>query len=107
MPRPTTSRFSSSNTAFVVVEPRSMPTNVFIGSSSGGGERASALLLDHLKIALQAVFDVGRREIARIDEIRFDERRRLAGAFFHLAHNQKLACRKAVAALDRIDQQSV
>src|SRR5208282_1313904 len=111
MPRPMTSQFSSSRTALVVVDPRSIPTKVFINisldPSSGGRTRAGALLLDHLEIALQPVLDVGGREVARVDQIGFDKGRRLAGALLDLAHHQQLAGGEAVATLDRIDQQAV
>src|SRR5271169_4159401 len=106
MPRPMTSQFSSRSIALVVVEPRSMPTKVFMSASSSSNARASALLLDHLEIAFEPVLDVGGREVTRVDEVRFDERRRLAGALLDLAHHQQLASREAVAALDRIDQQA-
>src|SRR6266496_827613 len=107
MPRPITWRFSSSRTALVVVEPRSMPTKVFMRFPSGGGARAGPLLLDHLEIALEPVLDVGGGEIARVDEIGFDEGRRLAAALLDLAHDQQLSRREAVAALDRVDQEAV
>src|SRR6266542_4179794 len=107
MPRPITSLFSSSRIALVVVEPRSMPTKVFMGFPSSRGPRAGALLLDHLEIALQPVLDVGGGEIPRVDEIGFNERRRLSGALLDLAHDQQLAGREAVAAFDGIDQQPV
>jgi hypothetical protein len=35
--------------------------------------RAGALLLDHLEVALQAVLDVGRGEVARVDQVGLDE----------------------------------
>jgi hypothetical protein len=43
MPRPITWLFSSRRIALVVVEPRSMPTKVFISSPLSGGTRADAL----------------------------------------------------------------
>src|SRR5579864_8556011 len=109
MPRPMTSQFSSSRTALVVVDPRSIPTKVFTGIPlcSSGRQRARAFLLDHLKIALQPVLDVGGREVARIDQIGFDKGRRLAGSLLDLAHHQQLAGGEAVAALDRVDQKAV
>src|SRR5271166_3232787 len=100
-----TLRSSSRRTAFVVVEPRSMPTKVFMHAPSSRRAHAGTLLLNHLEVALKAVLDIGSREIARIDEVGFDERRRLASALFDLAHHQQLPGRKAVAALDRINQQ--
>src|SRR5208282_6009153 len=102
MPRPITSQFSSSSTALVVVEPRSMPTKVFMPCPSRRGARAGALLLDHLEIAFEPVLDIGGGEVPRIHQIGFDERGRLAGALLDLAHNQKLTGGEAVAALDRI-----
>ena len=69
--------------------------------------RDGALLLDHLEIALQPVLHVGRREVARVDQVGLDEGGRLAGALFHFAQDQQLAGREAVAALDRVDQQAV
>jgi hypothetical protein len=68
------------------------------------GVAVGALLLDHLEVALQPVLDVGRREVARVDEVGLDEGGRLAGALLHLAQDQQLAGREAVAALDRVDQ---
>src|ERR1022692_3034074 len=103
MPWPITLRSSSRRTALVVVEPRSMPTKVFMLSSSSRRVHAGTFLIDHLEIALQTVFDVGGREIARIDQIGFHKRRRLTGALLDLAHHQQLPRREAVAALDRID----
>src|SRR5574339_662124 len=100
MPRPSTVRPSSITTALVVVDPRSMPMKVFISVRR-------ALLLDHLEIALQAVLDVGRREVARVDEVGLDERRGLAGALLDLAQDEELAGGEAVAALDRVDEQPV
>src|ERR1700693_1911526 len=109
MPRPMTSQFSSSRTALVVVDPRSIPTKVFTNISlnlrSSCGKRSRAFLLDHLEIALQPVLDVGGREVARIDKIGFDKGRRLAGSLLDLAHHQQLAGGEAIAALDRVDQQ--
>ena len=85
-----------------------MPTNVFIESPpQAAAARAGALLLDHLEIAFEPVLDVGGGEVARIDQIGFDEGRRLAGALLDLAHHQQLAGGEAVAALDRVDQQAV
>src|SRR5262252_4977627 len=108
MPRPSTVRLSSMTTAFVVVEPRSMPMKQRMATPSvRGGRGGRTLLLDHLEVALQPVLDVGRREVARIDEIGLDERSRLAGAPFHLAQDQELSRREAIAALDRVDQQAV
>src|ERR1035437_9071573 len=107
MPWPITLRSSSRRTALVVVEPRSMPTTVFMPSSSSRRVHAGTFLIDHLEIALQTVLDVGRREIARIDQIGFHERGRLAGALLDLSHHQQLAGREAIAALDRVDQQAV
>src|SRR6202165_657074 len=107
MPWPITLRSSSRRTALVVVEPRSMPTKVFMHSSSSRRVHAGTLLIDHLEIALKTVLDVGRREIARIDQVGFHERRRLAGALLDLTHHQQLPGREAVAALDRVDQQPV
>src|SRR5690606_18471883 len=100
--------FSSMTTALVVVEPRSIPMKqrIAVPSSVPRGDRA-ALLLDHLEVALEPVLDVGCREIARIDQVGLDERRRLAGALLDLAQDQQLARREAVAALDRVDQQPV
>src|SRR5512142_199676 len=98
MPRPITWLSASSSTALVVVEPRSMPTNVFIDLSLRCA-RAGALLLDHLEIAFQAVLDVGGGEVARVDQVGLDEGRRLAGLLLDLAHHQELAGREAVAAL--------
>src|SRR5499427_2418291 len=103
MPRPITLQSSSSRTALVVVEPRSMPTNVFMPGSSRCSPCAGALLLDHLEVALKPVLDIRRGKIARVDEVRFDKGRRLAGALLHFPHDQELACREAVAALDRVD----
>src|SRR5271166_4187176 len=102
MPRPITVRSSSRRTALVVVDPRSMPTNVFMPISSCRRVHAGAFLLDHLEIALEAVFDISRRKVARVDEVGLDEGRRLSGPLFDLAHDQELAGREAVAALDRI-----
>src|ERR1019366_6612726 len=107
MPRPITWLFSSSKTALVVVEPRSMPTNVFMIASSSSRTGAGALLLDHLEIAFQPVLDICRGEVARVDKIGFDECRRLSGSLLDLTHDQQLAGREAVAAFDRIDQQAV
>src|ERR1019366_7010225 len=107
MPWPITLRSSSRRTALVVVEPRSMPTKAFMLASSGRRVHAGTFLIDHLEIAIQTGFDVGGREIARVDQIGFDKRRRLAGAFLDLAHHQQLPSREAVAALDRVDQQTV
>src|SRR5271165_7008466 len=106
MPRPITLQSSSRRTALVVVEPRSMPTKVFMHPPSRCRARTGAFLLNHLEVALETVLDVGGREIARIDQVGLDERRRLAGAFLDLAHHQQLAGREAVAALDRIDRQA-
>src|SRR5688572_32891401 len=100
MPRPSTLRSSPMTTALVVVDPRSMPMKHLMSVRR-------ALLLDHLEIALEPVLDVGRREVARIDQVRFDERRRLAGALLDFAQDQQLSRREAVAALDRVDQQPV
>jgi hypothetical protein len=61
--------------------------------------RGGALLLDHLEIALEPVLDVRRREVARVDEVGLDERRRLAGALLDFAQDQQLPGREAVAAL--------
>src|SRR5262245_12341336 len=102
MPRPSTLRFSSMTTDFVVVEPRSMPMKHLMSV-----QRRRALLLDHLEIALEAVLDVGRREVAWIDEVGLDERGRLPGALLDLAQDEQLSRGEAVAALDRIDQQPV
>src|SRR5512134_2210218 len=98
MPRPRTLRLSSITTALVVVDPRSMPMNVFTCRS---------LLFDHLKVTLEAVLDVGAREVARVDQVGLDERRGLAGALLDLAQDEELAGGEAVAALDRVDQQAV
>src|SRR5271157_4447264 len=99
---------SSRRTALVVVvEPRSMPTKVFMSSPLSGGARASALLLDHLEVAFQPVLDVGGGEVAWIDEIGLDEGGRLAGALLHLAHDEELPRREAIAALDRVDEEAV
>src|ERR1035438_3792262 len=103
MPWPITLRSSSRRTALVVVEPRSMPTKVFMHSSSSRRVHAGTFLIDHLEIALQSVFDIGRREVARIDQVGFHERGRLAGALVELAHQQQLCGRETVAALDRVD----
>src|SRR5512145_752266 len=102
MPRPRTVRVSSMTTAFVVVEPRSMPMKVFMSV-----HRCRALLLDHLEVALEPVLDVGGREVARVNEVGLDERRRLAGALLHLAQDEELPGGEAVAALDRVDEQPV
>src|SRR5262245_17702534 len=102
MPRPSTWRCSSITSAFVVVDPRSMPMNVFMSM-----KRRGALLLDHLEVAFQPVLDVGGREVARVDEVRLDERGGLAGALLYLAQDQELSRREAVAALDRVDEQAV
>src|SRR5574337_229704 len=107
MPCPMMLRSSSRRTALVVVEPRSMPTKVFMRSSSGRSRRAGALLVDHLEIALEAVLDVRRREIAWIHEVRLHERCRLSGALLDFAHHQELSGREAVAALDRVDQKAI
>src|SRR6185503_7108752 len=121
MPRPRTFCCSSMTTAFVVVEPRSMPMKQRMrvsrsvcerrrvaprredrplrrqrsGASRkrGGDTTGRALLLDHLEVAFQPVLDVGGREIPRIDEIRLDECRRLAGALLDLTQDQELAGR--------------
>src|SRR5450755_115823 len=117
MPRPRMFWFSSMTTALVVVEPRSMPMKQRMVTSASasrhdrderrttGASRGRALLLDHLEVALETVLDVRSGEIARIDEIGLDEGCRLAGAPLDLAQDQQLACGKAVAALDRVDQQ--
>src|SRR5512145_3463613 len=102
MPRPSTLRASSMTTAFVVVDPRSMPMKVFMSVNRG-----CALLLDHLEVALEAVLDVRAREVAGVDEVGRDERRRLAGALLDVAQDEELARREDVAALDRVDQQPV
>src|SRR6266540_3499369 len=103
MPRPRTVWFSSRTTALVVVEPRSMPMKQRISKSfSVCGQRRRALLLDHLEVALETVLHVRRGEVARIDEVRLDERGGLAGALLHFAQDEKLARGKAVAALDRV-----
>src|SRR6187551_215036 len=110
MPRPRTFCWSSMTTAFVVVEPRSMPMKQRMRALLAlmrDGRGGRALLLDHLEVALQPVLDVGGREVPRIDEVCLDERGRLAGAFLDLAQDQKLPGGEAVAALDRVDQQPV
>src|SRR5579875_3481220 len=85
-----------------------MKTRMSGPSLSGtGGAAARAPLVDHLEIALEPVLDVGRREIARIDEIAFDERARFAGAALNLAQDQELTGGETVATLDRIDHQPV
>src|SRR5574341_587524 len=103
MPRPSTLRFSSITSALVVVEPRSMPMKVFMSMHRA----RCALLLDHLEVALEPVLDVGGREVARVDQVGLDERRRLAGALLHFAQDEELPGREAVAALDRVDEQAV
>src|SRR5664279_5940776 len=107
MPRPRMFWSSSTTTALVVVEPRSMPMKQRMLCSSMRAGEGAALGLDHLEIALQAVLHVGRREIARVDQVGLDERGRLPGALFDLAHHQQLPGREAVAALDRVDQQAI
>src|SRR5512138_1568921 len=107
MPRPRTVWFSSMTTALVVVEPRSMPMKQRIVTSSVRSGACRALLLEHLEIAFEPVLHVGRREVARIDQIRLDERRGLAGALLDLAQDQELPRREAVAALDGVDQKTV
>src|SRR5262249_51548383 len=108
MPRPMTLRSSSRSTALVVVEPRSMPTKVFICSSSSRRNTcAGPLLVDHLEIALEAILDVGRREIARIDQIGLHECGRLARPLLDFTHHQQLPGRETVAALDRVDQEAI
>src|SRR5512139_2889028 len=107
MPWPITLRSSSRRTALVVVEPRSMPTKVFMHSSSSRCVHAGTLLIDHLEVALETILDVGRRKIARIDQVRFHERRRFSGALLALAHHQQLPGGEAVASLDRVDQKAV
>src|SRR4029078_11469644 len=101
MPRPSTLRSSPITTALVVVDPRSMPMKHLMSVPR------RALLLDHLEVALEPVLDVGRGEVARIYQVRFDERRGLPGALLDFAQDQQLSRGEAVAALDRIDQQSV
>src|SRR5687768_1118164 len=98
MPRPRTWSRSSMTTALVVVDPRSMPMNVFT---------RRPLLFDHLEVALQAVLDVRPGEVARVHQVGLDERRRLAGALLDLAQDEQLSGREAVAALDRVDEQPV
>src|SRR5512142_2264052 len=108
MPRPSTFWASSITTAFVVVEPRSMPMKQrMLRLPSMGVRRGAAFLLHHLEVALQAVLDVRGREVARIDEVGLDERGRLARALLDLAQNEELPGREAVAALDRVDQEPV
>src|SRR5208282_3738103 len=105
MPRPSTFWFSSMTTALVVVDPRSMPMKQRMRPSpSVGSERGSALLLDHLQVALQTVLHVRRRKIARVDQVGLNEGGRLASALLHLAQDKELSCREAVATLDRVDQ---
>src|SRR5512134_1317485 len=99
MPRPSTLCRSSITTALVVVDPRSMPMKVFMSV-----HRRGSLLLDHLEVALQPVLDVGRREVARVHQVRLDEGRGFAGALLHLAQDEELPGAEAVAALDRVDQ---
>src|SRR5579875_3395889 len=85
-----------------------MKTRMSGPSLSGtGGAAARAPLVDHLEIALKPVLDVCGREIARIDKIAFDERARFAGATLDLAQDQELTGGETVAALDRIDHQTV
>src|SRR5215212_2484329 len=119
MPRPMMFWFSSTTTALVVVEPRSMPMKQRMGPSpllhrvqrddraDAFADAGGALLLDHLEVALQPVLDVGRGEVARIDQVGLDERGRLAGALLDFAQDQQLAGGEAVAALDRVDQEAV
>src|SRR5450759_588203 len=103
MPWPITLRSSSRRTALVVVEPRSMPTKVFMRLSSSRRAGASPLLINHLEITFETVLDVCRREITRIHQVGFHKRSRFPGALLDLAHHQQLPGREAVAALDRID----
>src|SRR5437870_4218055 len=107
MPRPRTVRFSSMTTAFVVVEPKSMPMKQRMRFPLVRSERSGALLLDHLQVALETVLHVRCREIPRVDQIGLDERRRLASALLDLAQDKELSRREAVAAFDRVDQQAV
>src|ERR1019366_2779136 len=98
---------SSRRTALVVVEPRSMPTKVFMRRSSSRRVGGRTLLVNHLEITFETVLDVCRREIAWIHQVGFHKRSRFSGALFDLAHHQQLPGREAVAALDRIDQKAV
>src|SRR5471030_2677314 len=107
MPWPITLRSSSRRTALVVVEPRSMPTKVFMHSSSSRCVHAGTFLIDHLEISLETILDVGRREIERIHQVGFHKRRRFSGPLLDFAHHQQLPGRKTVAAFDRVDQKTV
>src|ERR1700757_2301251 len=100
MPRPSTCARSSITTAFVVVDPRSMPMKHFMAGSARSRRRGDALtlLVDHLEVALQPVLHVRRREVPGVHQVRLDERARLAGALLDLAHDHELAGREAVAA---------
>ena len=69
--------------------------------------QSRSLLLDHLEVALQPVLHVRCREVAWVDQVSFDECRRFAGALLDFAQNEELPRRKAVAALDRVDQQPI
>jgi hypothetical protein len=77
-------------TALVVVEPRSMPMKQRMSCAPGSaaaaigmigaplgpgghGVAVGALLLDHLEVAFQPVLHVGRREVARVDQVGLDE----------------------------------
>ena len=88
---------SSSRTALVVVEPRSMPTTHFTAHLHACRRRRG--LLEHLQVALDAVLDVRLAEVARVDQVALDEPAGHAGALLELTQHQELPHAERVAAL--------
>src|SRR5512139_3363952 len=113
MPRPRMRASSSSKTAFVVVDPRSMPRKHFMGGPPPADAECPSCahlrlpaLLEHLQVGLEPVLDVRRREVAWVDEVALDEGTGAAGAAFHFALDDELARRERIAALHRVDQEA-